>query len=254
MRPLDVTIVYLFKALLLPPGINFVGIVVGLVVRLRWRRFGAAFSILGFATLWLWSLPFVAGLLVLLVDHYPAFDMDSPRDPGVVVVLGGKRNSSSPEYDGDTVGADTLERIRYAAKLARALELPIAVTGGGSEDLGSESLGVLMAQTLTEEFHQPVRWIESQSRNTAENAKNLRLILPVDNIILVTHSLHMQRSVNIFEKMGFVVEAAPINIPAKQSDFFRFRLQDWLPSASALLISRSVLYERLGSAYYALRY
>ena len=245
---------YIVKALILPPGLNFFAIITGLGLRLRWPRLGTSVAAISFATLWLLSLPIVAGLLTVSFEHYPALDTNSPVSGEVIVVLGGKRSSGSPEYGGDTVGADTLERIRYGAKLGRELELPIAVTGGRGGVSTAEPLGALMARVLEDEFNQPASWIETTSLNTAENALNLRSILPDDNIILVTHSLHMSRALRIFEKTGFTVTAAPMDIPARTADVSRFSLHDWLPSASALLISRSVMYEALGSLYYALRY
>ena len=111
-----------------------------------------------------------------------------------------------------------------------------------------------MARVLGEEFKESVDWVESSSRNTAQNAVNLRSILPADNIILVTHSIHMSRALTMFEKVGFTVTAAPIDIPVRPTGSFKLNLYDWLPSASALLISRTVVYEMLGSAYYSLRY
>lgn len=251
---LELFLGYIVKALMLPPGLNFFAIVAGLGLRIKWPRLGNSVVAISFAALWLLSLPIVAGLLLVSVEHYPALDTNSPVSGEVIVVLGGKRNSSSPEYGGDTVGADTLERIRYSARLGRELDLPIAVTGGRGRVSTSEPLGGLMARVLEDEFNQPVSWIETTSLNTAENALNLRSILPADNIILVTHSLHMSRALRIFEKTGFTVTAAPMDIPAHSDSGSRFTLYDWLPSASALLISRSVLYEGLGSIYYALRY
>jgi len=188
------------------------------------------------------------------MPHYPPLDSTSTTDAEAIVILGGRRNSSSPEYGGDTVGADTLERIRYGAKLARELKLPVAVTGGGSRTSDAPPLGAIMSRVLECEFDQPVSWIETASRNTAQNATGLRALLPAQNIILVTHSLHMKRALDTFEKVGFTVQAAPIDIPTASAERFTFRLQDWLPSASALLMSRQVIYELLGRAYYSLRY
>ena len=254
MSWLDLTLGYIIKALILPPGLNFFVIITGLVLRLRWQRLGTAVAAIGFVTLWLLSLPIVAGLSVASLDHSPAFDLTLPVSEEVIVILGGKSNSRSAEYGGATVGADTLERIRYGAMLARQLKLPIAVTGGPSSGSNAQPLGSLMARVLEQEFNEPVDWVETSSRNTAQNAINLRSMLPLDHIILVTHSIHMSRALTIFEKVGFTVRAAPIDIPAHSAGGFKFRLSDWLPSASALLISRTVLYEWLGSAYYSLRY
>lgn len=50
--------------------------------------------------------------------------------PGIFIV-GAARLKSAPEYGGsDTVGADLLLRLRYAAKLQRESGLPVLVSDG----------------------------------------------------------------------------------------------------------------------------
>ena len=54
-----------------------------------------------------------------------------------IVVLGGGLYFDTPEYGGDTVGGSTLERLRYAATIARKTNLPVLVTGGAGWAGGS---------------------------------------------------------------------------------------------------------------------
>ena len=99
-----------------------------------------------------------------------------------------------------------------AVATSSAVGLPIAVAGGPKKSSTSEPLGQLMADVLEEEFNQPVNWVETTSENTAQNAINLRAILPGKDIILVTHSLHMKRAIDIFKKVGFMaVSFIPAN-------------------------------------------
>lgn len=242
----------LIKALILPPGINFLGVLVGCAVSgLLSRRTGCFVIVFSLLTLFAFSLPIVAGLSVRMYDSQVAFDAEAYSGNGIVVVLGGRRRSNAVEYGGDTVGADTLERIRYGARLARYLGLPLAVTGGTGRDGASVSLGALMAQALESEFGQTVSWVENRSQNTAENAQNLRDILPdKKEVILVTHSLHMRRALLAFEKAGFSALPAPTGVQARGLGKRDWKFTDWVPSASALLLTRSVAYEVLGSLYY----
>ena len=110
-----------------------------------------------------------------------------------------------------------------------------------------------MAETITEEFGVPVRWIEKRSRNTAQNAIYLRELLPVQRIALVTHAIHLIRSVAAFERVGFVVATAPTGFIAGKTINFN-SIFDWLPAADALVTSRAVLHELIGVLYYKLRY
>ena len=142
--------------------------------------------------------------------------------------------------------------MRYGAKLANELRLPVAVSGGVVSATGAIPIGELMARVLRAEFQIPVRWVEDRSRNTAQNAQYLRQMLPIQHIVLVTHAIHMPRSVSMFERVGFTVIPAPMGFKgAKEPTYGIF---DWMPSVSAISTSRAVLHEWIGRAYYRLRY
>jgi len=244
---------YIIKTLVLPPGVNLFGMLIGVFFLRRTPRLRRVVVGGAFATLWLCCTPFVAACLAQSLESFEALDVASIGDAEAIVVLGGGRYLDAAEYGGaDTVSYDSLERVRYGAKLARELHLPLAVTGGVVMDNGDEPIGVLMARVLEEEFHTPVRWIEDRSSNTAQNAANLRSMLPVQHIVLVTHASHMRRSIDSFEGVGFKVVPAPMGFRVGKE--ITYGIFDWLPSASALGTSRSVLHEWLGMAYYRLRY
>jgi len=250
---LEIVTGYVLKAFVLPPGLNLFGVIFATLFLRRWpglRMFIIAGSI---TILWLWSTPFVAGWLSHSLEHYPPLDRSLVGDAGAIVVLGGGRIKAAPEYgDLDTVAEDTLARVRYGAKLARELGLALAVAGGSVKDPDRTGVGPIMAQVLREEFQTPVKWVEQQSRNTAQNASQLRALLPVQHIVLVTHAMHMPRAVATFERVGFTVTAAPMGFRSGRNDPYDFL--DCLPSGSALIVSRAALHEWLGMFYYKLRY
>lgn len=247
---------YLLKACVLPPGGNLFAIVVSLCVprRRRWLRGGLFAAAL--LSLWLCCTPWFAALLAAGLESYPALERTGSHGAGAIVVLGGGRDGRAREYEGrDTLRADTLVRVRYGAVLAREFGLPLAVAGGTVFDSNTRAVGAIMADVLEQEFRVPVDWIETSSRNTAENAANLAEMLPVKRIILVTHASHMRRAVAVFERAGFTVVPAPTGfIHGTASDSGWLDIFSWLPSASALGATRAVLHEWLGLAYYALRY
>ena len=123
----------LAKLLLLPPFGFFVLIVVGWLVMRRHRRLGRALFAAGLVALYLFSTPHIGSSLLrgLQVDQ-PLPLNPSVQDVGAIVVLGADVRRQPPEFGGDTVGALTLERIRYGAKLYRELGLPLLVTGGAT--------------------------------------------------------------------------------------------------------------------------
>ncbi len=89
-----------------------------------------------------------------------------------------------------------------------------------------------------------LRWSEGASRDTRENAINLRPLLQqggISRIALVTDAWHMPRAVMEFERAGFEVTPAPTGFIATRER----PLLEWLPSAHGLSSSRQVLREWL---------
>ena len=112
-----------------------------------------------------------------------------------------------------------------------------------------------MKQVLEQSFHVSVRWEETNSRNTAENAQYSADILRsqgIDNIYLLTHAVHMKRALWAFERAGLKVTPAPIGFTATGPG--RNPLEEWVPDAWTLAYSSFALHEYLGLVWYRLRY
>jgi len=200
--------------------------------------------------LWLLSTPFIAEALLHGLEGEPhALDTKSPAD--AIVVLGGGTYFHAPEYGGDTVSATSLERLRYAAKLFRETKKPILVTGGAP--LGNSlSEAAQMKQVLEQEFSTPVRWAETTSDNTLENARMTRQLLNqagITRIYLVTHAWHMPRAARTFQDSGFQVVPAPTAYTTR----YRTDLLAFMPNAYALRDSRIFLHEAIGMLWYKLK-
>jgi uncharacterized SAM-binding protein YcdF (DUF218 family) len=105
-----------------------------------------------------------------------------------------------------------------------------------------------MRAALEREFGVAVRWTESESRNTHENAVRSSRILSaahVERIVLVAHSFDMPRARAEFAAQGFDVIPAPTRIPNLEID----TPLDVLPSLAALQGSYLALYEIIGNAW-----
>jgi uncharacterized SAM-binding protein YcdF (DUF218 family) len=202
--------------------------------------------------LWLLSTPFFAEALLHELEGDPYVTDTKKPLADAIVVLGGGTYFHAPEYGGDTVNAQTLERLRFAAKLQRETGKPILVTGGAPlGNLTSEA--ELMKRVLEQEFNVPVRWAEDASDNTLDNANLSRQLLKqshIDRIYLVTHAWHMPRSVLVFQAAGFQVVPAPTAYTTRyQTDLLAF-----LPNAYALRDSRIFLHELIGILWYQLKF
>jgi uncharacterized SAM-binding protein YcdF (DUF218 family) len=171
------------------------------------------------------------------------------QDAQAVVILGGGLRHETLEYGGDTLGSLTLDRVRYGARVARQTGLPVLVTGGSIA--GSAAEADVMASALEREFGVAVRWRETDSVNTHENAQRSAAILKpagVSRVLLVSHGFDVPRARAEFEAAGIQVIPAPTHVPV----FAIESLRDFLPSAAALYGSYYACYELLANAARAL--
>jgi uncharacterized SAM-binding protein YcdF (DUF218 family) len=227
------------RSFILPPGFPLLLMLIGaLLVWRRWR-FGWWVLVLGLGSLWLMCTPIVADRLSRLAERYPAFDPDKPTDAQAVVILGGGgERLRAPEYGGAVAESVLLDRLMLGAFLARRLSLPVLITGAPSE-------AIAMPATLTRSFGVTPRWVESNSRDTYENARlSARILLPigVKRVILVTSSTHEWRAAHEFMAAGFEVYPAPAGMLAtRELGIFKF-----VPGPSALWRSNAAIYELIG--------
>ena len=243
-------------ALVLPPGGNLLLAFVGLLLLYRWRRAGVAVILVSVLSLYGFSLYAVANSLSKRLEQISPYPLraSGAENMRAIVVLGGGRNDFAPEYGGETVSSQTLERLRYAARLHRKTGLPILVSGGQSfgEDIDEAAL---MKRVLMEDFQVPVKWVEGKSSNTEENARFSAKILKSDGVhraFLVSHAFHLGRAVKAFTRAGLGVIPAPTGFQRTAAG--TKGIKALLPSARALKISATVLREYLGAVWYELRY
>ncbi len=251
---MDIAIGYLLKALLLPPCGNLLLGFAAWKSRRRWPRGARALLWLSFGSLFALTIPLVSTMLAAPLEDIPALNLaEGVQGAEAIVVLGGGRYDHAPEYDGrDTVHPRTLERLRYGVYLHRALGLPLALVGGTvAGDAAAE--GMLMFDTVNEAFKVPVQWIETGSRNTAENAEYTRYLVNVKRIVLVTHALHMRRAMMMYQARGFEVVPAPLGYRAT-FDPSEMTVFDFVPSVEALALSSAALHEYIGNLWYRIHY
>ena len=203
------------------------------------------------------SLPVVVKLWARSWENFSALQAEhvQPFNPQALVVISGGVVYGAVEYQSAmTINTRTLLRVRYAAKLAREMDLPILVSGGSVLRTEAVSEADLMADVLVNEFKIPVAWREPNSCNTAENAQFSRKVLQdyaINKIVLVTQAYHMPRAVYEFRKAGFDVLPAPTAFMGQLSELSVF---DFLPSPEALMSSYLLAHETLGMLWYRIRY
>jgi uncharacterized SAM-binding protein YcdF (DUF218 family) len=249
------------KILVLPPASFFVLFVFGLLLR-RWApRLGRAYLWSLLVVVYLSTTPFAAGELMAPLQPYGPVDLRH-TDPEVeaIVVLGAGVYFCAPEYRPpaadaaaeDIAGGLTLQRLQYAAFLAKATDKPILVSGGPSGRMLGHSVAEAMRRTLERDFGVQVRWTEDVSRSTQANAQLTATQLRsagVRKFYLVTHAWHMPRAMISFEGTGLEAVPAPTRFVSRSEMFWR----DFLPSANAFGTTYYAVHEWLGIAWYRLR-
>jgi uncharacterized SAM-binding protein YcdF (DUF218 family) len=248
---------YLLKQLILPPGGLLLLLLAACWLRARAPRWAMACFVLGFSGLWLMSLPVVLESAArqlepdtfLSAAQWPALAQQAE----VIVVLGAGRERGDPAWGDDVPSLLGSERVRYAARLARASGLPL-LTSGGLHYGAPPSEAAIMARSLEEDFALPVRWQEPQSLTTWENAEQTaQLLLPqgIKRIVLVTQAAHMLRARWCFERAGFTVLMAPVGFLGVANGR---PLGGWLPESKVVWQSGQLLNEAFGRLLYPLLY
>lgn len=155
-------------------------------------------------------------LLYPLEQRFPPWNAAQGAPDGVIV-LGGSIDAELSAAHGVVVTSGAADRIIAAAALGHRYPRARIMFTGGSPNLVSgdareadyaaslfESLGISGQRLI----------MERGSRNTQENAEFSRVMAgsrPGERWLLVTSAFHMPRSVGLFRKAGFAVEAYPVD-------------------------------------------
>jgi uncharacterized SAM-binding protein YcdF (DUF218 family) len=234
-----------------PPAILLILLAVGLWnVQKKW---GLRLAWASFAFLWILATPVVSYSLMDALTHaaVPIDVASLPKERAMIVALPGGKVRAREYPRGETAGPLTVQRMRYAAWLAKASGLPLAIPGGKHDGVFSEA--ELARNFVENELNQAVALTEHTSLDTRQNALNLAEPLRarnVDTVVLVTDARHMPRAAAVFETLGFKVMRAPMAIATGET---RFRPLGFLPTAEGLEVSYDVSHEIVGRLWYAIR-
>jgi len=220
--------------ILLPTNLLLAAGVVGAVLlATRFARLGRKLSIASVVLLALCGFsPLGNWLLYPLEQRFPPWDAGRGAPDGIVVLGGGIDSDVSAAHETAAFRSSAGRIIAAAALAHRYPNLRIVYSGGSanlvSDDTAREAdyvLGVFEGLGIPRDRVRP----ERRSRNTFENAefsKELAAPKKGERWLLLTSAYHMPRSIGIFRKIGFAVEAYPA---------------DWRLAGTADLLKFSVL-------------
>ena len=263
----------LLSELLTPPGIWIVWVLLMFFLIKKHGLIKKALITVGLLMIWITSTNYFAVQFTNLAGHWvnwPAHigsiasgssDMSKVKsaNPEVIVILGGGRRKGAleapPEYQHQDLSPNSMERLRYGARLAKQTKLPILVTGGAPDKTSQEDLSEanVMKLVLEQELGLSPQWLEEQSNTTQENAKLTAGILKAEGIktiYLVTHFWHLPRAQAVFEKEGLIVVPAPMGFYQKTA----FTPLDFYPSSEGFQRTRWIWHEILGNLWYRVKF
>jgi uncharacterized SAM-binding protein YcdF (DUF218 family) len=187
-----------------------------LLMNTRFRRFGQGLVIGAVLLLVVVGIAPVGNALMLpLEERFPKWD-PKRGSPHGIVVLGGAVSPDVSAARNDIALNEAAERMTAVAKLARDHPSARIVFTGGSGRLFGGATEADFATDLFESFGIPRDRVvrEKRARNTVENAVFTKALVqpkPAERWLLVTSAHHMPRSIGIFRKAGFPVEAHPVD-------------------------------------------
>lgn len=201
----------------------------------RWRR---ALLVLGLlllvaaSNLWLATTQAGAALLLAALRWQSSpVSVDTVREKAqAIAVLGGRTS-----------------RIEHGARLHLATGVPLLIVGRGSGASGFRAESEKMEDVLLRQYGVGPRWVETESRDTRENARFAWCLVSsmgVRRVVLVTHPHHMPRARREFERAGFDVIPAPT--PDAGPPWPSFTWSNFVPSRQGLKAARQPVHEWIG--------
>ena len=190
-------------------------------------------------------------LLRPLELRYAPFRDGEGHSYGAVVVLSG-RTQWQPQTETWTIlGTNSLDRLVCGMRLVRKGAAPTLVLSGGAGDPFGPAAPI--ADTMREfaiKFGIPTSAVltENKSRTTAEQAEEVRRVLPNSRrIVLVTDASHLPRSTAVFRKQGFDVAPYPCTYLTSAGSWEPL---DFLPSSEGFYLVYTAIHEYVGIAAY----
>lgn len=162
--------------------------------------------------------PLGDALMLPLSERFPPWQQGSGGAPTGIIVLGGSMNTEITEARGMPELNAAAERLTIVADLARRFPQARIVFSGGNANFiyGGDMTESDVAWMLFDSFGIPRARVslEDRSRTTSENANLTHALVkpqPGERWLLVTSAVHMPRSVGVFRRAGFAVEAFPVD-------------------------------------------
>ena len=176
---------------------------------------------------------------------------DSIHSVKWIVLLGGGHVADSRIPVTSQISNESLTRLVECIRIHRLLRgSKIILSGGAVYDSASEA-GTFAKVAAILNVNAKDIMLDDISRDTEEEAENIRSIVGQDRFILVTSAYHMPRSMAIFNKAGLKPIPAPTNYLVKERQ--AKTPDDFYPSSMGLMKAECAMHEYLGLLWLRIR-
>jgi uncharacterized SAM-binding protein YcdF (DUF218 family) len=218
-----------------------------------WRRAGRLFVTLGGLLLAALSWgPLPDRLAGSLEDRYPPLtSLKGLQEIRWVAVLGGGHSSDPRLPVTGQVDDSTLVRLTEGIRIHRQLpRSKLLLSGGGPFDPVSNAQ-IMGELALALGVDQAALVLEARSRDTEDEAVEIRKIVGTDPFVLVTSATHMPRSMAIFQARGMKPVPAPTGQLVKRRTIPH--PGHYFPTLEGLRKVQRAVHEHAGMAWMAVR-
>lgn len=219
------------------------------------QRTGKTLLAVALAGLLLFSSGPVADTLVSrFEDQYPAFNannLPAGFTAKYVVVLGGGHVSDPRQPSTSQLNPDSLGRLIEGVRIYRQIPGSRLLLSGGTvyDPAADAEIMAWVARDIGVAGQDIV--LETQSRDTHDQARIIREIIGSEPFVLVTSASHLPRSMALFHRQGMNPYPAPAQFMVREHK--QISPGYFLPTAGSLYKSSRAAYETLGLIWGRLR-
>lgn len=222
--------------------------------RLKWVRRLVISSLLLLVTI---SSPLVAKPLIGSLESWYHPPQLTPSDRfDAIVVLGGGINEKGSLRPTTEPSSYSRNRVTCGVDLyQQGYATTMVLTGGDSRVFGTGLIEAVEMQHWAVRLGVPesATKVDTEARNTYENATGTKRLLGPASILLVSSASHLPRAVSTFTKQGFRVTPAPCDYVSQhlpRESWNNVDLFDFLPNDTALRQTGEAVEEVAGIVVY----
>ena len=229
----------LFKNLIVPGSFSFALVLMGVfLILFKKKKKGKYLAFAGLLVYYLFSITPVADFAIRnLESDFTPLSQDLMDEADTIVVLSGGAKA-------DVLRSSEVLRISTLKDHKSKL-----IISGTQEIANKETRSLVETFFISRGIPAEMIYIEDQSRNTRENARQIAERVGDEPFFLVTSGYHMKRAIMEFEKLGTNPIAAPTDFRAKKNSYV---ISDYIPNSENLRKSDLAIHEYFGILYYAL--